>query len=410
MDKRILKNSGWIFGAQALVKVISFFYTIFLARSLGVSDFGLLVTALAYFSLISSISDFGFNRFLIREGARNLQSLTEYVSLSALLRLGLLGLTFVIFAVWIKVFDPDALRSSLSILAVLAVLPQSIALTFDAALVARERLKFSALGLLGLSVSTTLLGIYFVTLGFNVAGAITALLIGQIVYALLLFMFLSQAEVKLKLHFSLRDIKDIIKGSLPYGILGVLGLLYFRIDTLLLSYLKGNEETGIYGAAYRFLEAIVFVPSALASAMFPVLAKLHDNNVREIKTLYFSAIKLLGLLSIPIFLCYILVLPSVISLLLPNYLPSIQVIQILSFAIPFMFIHVPGALVLISTEKFLKPVIFLSFFTLAFNIILNFIFIPPFGFIGASVTTVLSEILSFAVFFVLLYFKLLKNA
>ena len=39
-------------------------------------------------------------------------------------------------------------------------------------------------------------------------------------------------------------------GSLPYGLLGILGLLYFRIDTILLSYLRGNFETEIAAGTY----------------------------------------------------------------------------------------------------------------------------------------------------------------
>ena len=65
--KEILKQSSWLFFAQILTRVIGFFYTIFLANSLGVLDFGLYSVGLAYFSIISSLADFGFNRFLIRE-------------------------------------------------------------------------------------------------------------------------------------------------------------------------------------------------------------------------------------------------------------------------------------------------------------------------------------------------------
>lgn len=410
MDRKILKNSAWLFTAQALVKVISFFYTIFLARSLGVSDFGLYVTALAYFALISSVADFGFNRFLIREGARNLEKLSVYLYCTVFLRLVLTTLVFLIFSLWLYLVDPDNLRAKLSILAVLAVLPQSLALTFDAVLVAIQKLKFSALSLLGLSLLTTIVGISLILMGFGPLGAVGAVLFGQTGYVLLLFYSLNLNHLTFKPTFSWDEIKIIIKGSLPYGILSVLGLLYFRIDTLLLSYLKGPVSAGFYGAAFKFLEALVFIPSALATALFPVLAKLHDEDISQIKKIYFSAVKLLGLLSLPVFISFFFLLPYVIRFLLPQYLPSIQALQILSLAIPFMFIHVPGVLVLISSDKYLKPMILLSIFTLTFNIVLNFLLIPQFDFIGASWVTVLSEALSFLIFFTLLYFKLLKNA
>ena len=67
--KEILKQSSWLIGAQILSRIIGFFYTIFLARNLGVSDYGLFSVGLAYFSIISSFSDFGFNRYLIKEAS-----------------------------------------------------------------------------------------------------------------------------------------------------------------------------------------------------------------------------------------------------------------------------------------------------------------------------------------------------
>ncbi|RJQ25093.1 flippase [Candidatus Parcubacteria bacterium] len=410
MNKKILSNSAWLFFAQGIVKVIAFFYTIFLARSLGIDGFGFYVTALAYFSLISSFADFGFNRYLIREGAKNPDKLPDFIRSTALTRLSTTTLLLIIFAFWLTFFDQNITRTNLSILAVLAVLPQAVSFTFDAALIARQNLRLSALSILGLSLTTTFTGVLLISKGYGVFGGVLALIFGQLVYMAILYFMLSLARVPLFKGVSGESIKAVLKGSLPYGILGILGLLYFRIDTLMISYIKGVEQAGLYGAAYRFLEALIFIPSALATAMFPVLAKLHDNDIKRVKEMYFSALKILGFLSLPIVLGYYLILPTVIQTLLPDYLPSIQAVLILALAIPFIFLHVPGALVLISSERFLKSVIILSVFTLSFNIITNLIFIPSFGFIGAAYTTVASEILSFVVFFILLYQKVLKHA
>ncbi|MDO8429661.1 MAG: flippase [Candidatus Daviesbacteria bacterium] len=407
--RSILKNSTFLLLAQALVKIISFFYTIFLANFLGVSNFGYYVTALAYFSLISAISDFGFNRFLIREGSRDQTVLSKMVGVVSLLRIVLVTLICLIFWFWIKGVDPDSERISLSTLAVMAVLPQSIALTFDAALVARQRIGFSALGLLILSTVTTGVGIYLILSGYETSGALISLILGQVVYFLVLFIFLRQTGVSFKLLFDKETLRKILNGSVPYGIISVLGLLYFRIDTLLISYIRGVEETGIYGAAYRFLEAVIFIPSALATAMFPVVVNLHDKNPGEIKKLYFKSVGILFVLSLPILIIYLYFLPQLIERFLPAFIGSIAAIKILSWTIPFIFIHVPGALVLISGSKYLWEVIYLSLFTLSFNIIFNIIFLPSFGFIAAAYITVASEALSFLVFFILLYKRILKD-
>lgn len=405
--RAILRQTSWLFFAQVLTRGIGFFYIIYLARTLGVSDFGLLTAALAYFSILSGVADFGFNRFLIREVAKDSSKASELLWNVVILRLTLTSILFAIFSIILYLLDPDKMRVGLVLLASIAILPQAIAFSFDAIFVAVRKLQFSAASLFISSLSTALAGLYLVGNGFGPLGAVNALIIGQVVYAAILIIFLYKNERGVLSAIHLTEVKKIIIGSLPYGLLSVLGLLYFRIDAILLSYLKGSFETGIYGAAYRFLEAVIFIPSAFSMALLPVLTRLHDSSAKDIKKLFFKSFKIMLGLGLIVFLGYVLILPEIIRVILPNYLSSIQAIMILSLAIPFMFIHIPAVSVLLSTDRFLKPVILLSFVTLGFNIITNLIFIPRFGFMAAAWVTTLSEILSFVVFYLLVKRKVL---
>jgi len=404
--KSILKQTSWLFLAQFLSRIIGFFYTIFFAKNLGVSDFGLYSASLAYFSLVSGVADFGFNRFLIREIARDRQKIPELICNIGIFRLTLGSLIFALFSIGLYLFDPDKLRVSLVLLAVVAVLPQAISLTLDAIFVALQKLQYSSIALLILSLGTTTAGIWLISTGFGVKGAVVALILGQLAYLLMLMLFIRIQGFKVLAKVTTHTIKQAILGSLSYGLLGILGLIYFRIDLLLLTYLRGNFDAGIYGAAYRFLEAIVFIPSALATALFPILAKLHDIDSSKIKSLYFNSIKVMGGFGLLIALGYILILPPTIRLFLPNYAKSLEVVSILVLAIPFMFIHVPGAQVLLSTDRYLKKVIWLSVGILSFNLVLNLIFIPQYGVLAASWITVVSEVLTFMIFFQLLRAKI----
>lgn len=405
--RNILKQSSYVFFAQTLSRIISFFYIIYLARNLQVSGFGLYTVALAYFSIFSSFADFGLNRFLIRELARDKTKVSELLWNLGMLRLTLTSVLFAVFSAVLYILDPDKGRVSLILLAVVAVLPQSIAFTFDAIFVAIRKLQFSAAALFISSLTTALAGWYLVGKRYGPIGAVSALIIGQIIYAVVLIIFLYKYKKPIFSHVNLAIIKKILVGSLPYGLLGVLGLLYFRIDAILLSYLRGNFETGIYGAAYKFLEAITFIPSAFSMAIFPVLAKIHDSSPMELRKLYFKSLKIMLGIGMLALLGYIFILPEIIRYLLPNYVSSITAMMILSLSIPFMFIQVPAVSVLLSTDKFLKPVIFLSVLTLIFNLVANLVFIPRYGFIAASWITVLSEALSFGIFFIFIQRKVL---
>lgn len=408
--RNILKQSSYVFAAQSLTRVMGFFYTVYVARTLGVSDFGLYTVALAYFSIISSVADFGFNRFLVREIARDKLQIQELIWNIVAFRLTLTSVLFAIFAIFLYMFDQDKMRVSLILLGVVAILPQSIAFTFDAIFVALRKLQFSAVSLLLASLTTVISGFFLIYYGFGAWGAINALIFGQTVYAVVLIIFLFRHQ---GFHFStvnLKLIKKAVLGSLPYGLLSILGLLYFRIDSVLLSYIKGNFETGIYGAAYRFLEAVTFIPTAFSMALFPVLSQVHNQSLKQVRVLYIKSLKVMLGLGIIVFLGYTLILPEIIKILLPNYYSSIQAIRILSLSVPFMFIHVPAVVVLLSTDKYLKQVLILSILALTFNILANLLLIPEFGFVAASWVTVFSEVLSFVIFFKLVKVKILDKS
>lgn len=388
---------------------IGFFYTIFLARSLGVEDFGLYTVGFAYFSIISSVADFGINRYLIREMARQESKVTEFLSNIVALRLTFTSLLFAIFATFLYFFDADKLRVSIILLASLAIVPQAVALTFDGIFVALRKLQFSGLGLLASSLSTALAGFFLVQQGFGPIGAANALILGQLAYVLVLATLLFLTNNMALSHIKLSVIKEIIKGSLPYGLLGIIALLYFRIDTILLVYLRGSFETGIYGIGFRFLEAVTFIPGAFFAGIFPVFAKSAETNLHSLKKLYFKSLFLMAAVGVVVLLFYVLFLPFLIRLFLPQYGPSVGVIMILSLAVPFMFAHVPAVSLLFSSAKYLKKVLLLSVLIVLLNIILNLIFIPKYGFWGASVVTVFSEIVSFLTFFILILINFRKE-
>lgn len=407
--RNILKQSFWLFAAQVLTKIVSLFYIYYLASALGVGGFGLYTVALAYFAVISAMADFGFNRFLIRETAKDQLQARELLSNILMLRLTLTSILFAVFAIFLYSLDTDKLRVSLILLAALAILPQSIAFTFDGIFVAFKKLQFSAMALFLHSLLIAFLGIALVSRGYGPMGAIIALILGQLGYAVMLGILLAKVEGLKFAAIRLPVIRKALAGSLPYGLLAVLGLVYFRIDTIMLSYLRGSFETGIYGASYKFLESTVLIPSAFSAALFPALARLHDSNKGEMKKLYFKSLKLMGLIGVVVLIGYITLLPFIIKTFLPNYLQAIGVINILALAVPFIFLAAPGVQVMFSSEKYLKTVIGLSVFTVLFNIVLNLMFIPKFGFVAAAWTTVASDILSFLVFYLFIIRKIFHN-
>lgn len=394
MDLKILKDTFYLLLSQGAVKLIGFFYTaFFLTNALGVINFGLYSVAISYFVLISSFADFGISRFLIKEVASSNKNMGALLSNVLFLRLISILVIFLLFSVVNIILDKDHLRSMLNIVAVMSILPQSIYITVDNFLIAKQRFSLSALILVAGNLVIASIGFLLVSLGLGTLGAVSAVFLGQIFYSLIMLAFILKEDINILSKVELKLIRKIIKGSLPYGLLGLLGVLYFRIDTILLSYMKSSYDTGIYGASFRFLEATVIIPTAFSTVLFPLLVRMQAKNTSPA-----PLINKISLVMLPVGLVttclFFLIVPYFIKSYLPEFAESINAIKILSFAIPFMFIHIALSQFMLTSEKYLKPLLLISIFPLIINFTLNIIFIPKFGYIGSSWITVISDIFS----------------
>jgi O-antigen/teichoic acid export membrane protein len=58
-------------------------------------------------------------------------------------------------------------------------------------------------------------------------------------------------------------------------------VIYLKSDILMLSYMAGQETTGIYAVAARLSEAWYVLPTALAMALFPRMVELRESAPRR---------------------------------------------------------------------------------------------------------------------------------
>jgi O-antigen/teichoic acid export membrane protein len=65
----------------------------------------------------------------------------------------------------------------------------------------------------------------------------------------------------------------LLRDALPLGVVSILGLLHFKVDSLMLSVLRPAEDLGIYAVAYRFLEQALILPGLFLAALFPILTR-----------------------------------------------------------------------------------------------------------------------------------------
>jgi len=184
----------------------------------------------------------------------------------------------------------------------------------------------------------------------------------------------------------------LVRESLPQGISGVITAYYFNVDMVMVAKMVGTEGVAFYGAAYRLLNLMCFVPHAIMMTFMPVLTRALATEKEDFSRLFRYVFHLMLFLALPIALWVGWFAEDIITLIYSStYQPAAAALKILVWAGVGVFLsHLSGyALVILGRQK---TGMIISAATLALNVALNFWLIKTWGFLGAACATVICEI------------------
>lgn len=154
---------------------------------------------------------------------------------------------------------------------------------------------FSSLGVLNVFLKIIFASLMII-MGYGVSGAILGVLLSLTIITVLgysiLLIFSEKNPRKIKSDFKGMGFKEFT----PIFIANLAFILMTQLDIVLVNYYFSSEESGIYAAASILGKAVMYLPSGIALAMFPMVA---ENNARSESSSYllFQAVKLTALLS-----------------------------------------------------------------------------------------------------------------
>lgn len=274
--KRLWTNAFWNASALTGGKLLVFVLLVTAARVLTLADFGFFTFIIALAHLLFHLMDGGAMTAVWREAATAPDG-GRRAYLSALrLRVLTLAVGFVPLLPVLLWFDLTGEARVFLILAVLGMGVSSLVGLRQAVLRARERLREEALVQLTERFMYAAAGIVLLVAGAGLAGLGAALLFGHIAAFWLsgrFRLFPPDGEAA-----AAPDARNLARLAWPLGLASLFTVVYFRIDMVMLEKMRGAEETGLYGAAYRLIEAAMIAPAALLAAYFPRLARAAEGE------------------------------------------------------------------------------------------------------------------------------------
>jgi O-antigen/teichoic acid export membrane protein len=381
--------------AQLLGRVFTtgagFIATILIARTFGSTGYGEFVTITSLIAFGYLFVDFGLNAAYIKFDEKRIYFadfllLRLIVGIGAAMLLTLPVLVASYYGISLFSISPPLLPGLL--IYSLTILTQAVLLTYSAMFQAHKRYELQAISLIPGAIF--IIGaMFWITAGRYPQMAI------YIAYVLSGLLSVCIGGFMLRKHFSLKSpdsmfAKQLVVKGLPLGLLLIFNLLYFRVDALLLSAMKGPIAVGIYGYGYKFFDFALTIPLFLSNALFPFLLDNQKNHRKGIvsEREFFFIFSVIGVM-----LGFVgIVLSPIIAFVSRGFDDSVLVLQILCASLPFFFLtsYVQWLLIARNAEKNL---LWIYSAVAMCNIILNLFFIPTYSYIAAAVTTGVCEVL-----------------
>jgi O-antigen/teichoic acid export membrane protein len=190
---------------------------------------------------------------------------------------------------------------------------------------------------------------------------------------------------------SMPAVSGMIRAALPFGLLLIGFAVYYRIDMVMLEWLRGAREVGLYAAAYRFLDAAIPLAAAIARPFYPRFAGLAGRDVLASRELLEKTWKPLLVLILPlaIVVCFAAE-PLTLALFGSEFKDSAPSLQILIWgSLPLVLIMIPTQALMAADRVW--PLVGVYGLSASLNIIGNLLLIPWWGAVGAATMTTVCE-------------------
>lgn len=389
---RYFRSTSWIFFEQCLRIFVALFVGVWVARYLGPSHFGILSYVLALMALLTSIAKLGLDDLVLREIANKSISKHDRL-LGTFFWMRVCGAILIIipFAGIITFTDFIPLNSYYSFVISLSVFFQSFEVIFFY-FQARVLGKIASISkIMQLSISS-LIKIYLILNESELFWFITIIAIDYICLAVFYtYSLRTHKDLNFFTNFNTHISKKILAESLPLIFASVMVILYTRIDQIMIFYIIGESELGIYSAAAKLSEAFNFIPLILSASLLPAILnakKININLYQERLAILYSFLSWLAIALI----CLVLIFSSDIVNLLFGYAYSEadKILLILTLNSLAVFVGILSNRQLIA-ERLGNIIFFKSLVAVILNVFLNLKLIPIYGGYGAAIASFISQ-------------------
>ena len=326
---QLLHGVVWNFVEKILIRGVSFFIGIILARLLSPSDYGLIGMLAVFISISGVFIDGGLAKALIqRKDCRDIDFSTAFLTN--------VGVSLVIYVImfisapWIADFYDEPILIPLTRILSLNFIFGSFNIVQRAKMM--SAVDFKSLAQINV-ISTIASGL--VGIGMAYWGAGVWALVGQTLCStiVLIVLFPIYSKWTPSIKFSKDSFRQLFGFGSKLMVTGIYSVILNNISTICIGRYYKSSQLGFYSRASQFSEMISSTMyDVLGNVTFPVLSHLQDDRDKLIEV-YRKSLFLTAMIIFPIMiLCALLARPMVLILLTEKWLPCVVLMQWLFLA------------------------------------------------------------------------------
>lgn len=396
----IFKNTFWLGVSTVFNKLLALVLLIYAARILGAEEYGKFTFAIAFVSLWMVLSDLGLSKIIIREFSREKEKekeLYSLISLKILLAFGILILILLISSFT----TPEKNIQIIILIMAFYFLFNGFMGVFYSFFHARQKMEYEAwpeiiqvllIFSLGLFVLFKFPSVENLSYAYFFA-ALTTLL------SVLIFFHFKIFPLKIEWHFPVW--KKFLTMSWPLALIGLFGIIYSYIDSVMMGFWKMFAETGWYNAAQKITMAGLIPMGLIGASFYPALSRFSKESKEKFQKAWDYELEIMILFALPLVVGGILLAPKIIySFYSLDFAPSILAFQILILTAGIIFLYRPfyDAMIVLNQQA---KTFWITMTGAIANVGLNLILIPKYSLYGAAVATVITNLL---ILFIIIFF------
>src|SRR5919109_3350752 len=390
-------NTVVMTASSAVSLVVNTALAIYAIRTFSVEEYGHFAIALALIGIFGILSETGISTVALRSMSTDQPGEAKYLGVALVCELVTsLVVAPLMLPVGLLLGYPAEVIALLGIGAVYLFF-QGFLAALDAPFRARRVLVFPAVFLALQAAVAGGAGAALISSGAGPPGLVTAMGLGYAAAAVAAFVLVrSRLKIPIVLTGTVRKVPSFLRTALPIAATAGIGIVYERVDLLMVSKLDSTSAAAIYGVVLTALAVSVILPSIIVPAFFPLLVAGLKEAREQARESFFLLWRLFLLLSVPIALFLVFGSDDLVTALLGDRYESAGTpLAIFGGCIVLGFLNYLVGYALLAAYHERRRVLIIAV-SLAVNVGLNFLLIPPHGPTGAAVALVVSDVLLLA--------------